>query len=275
MDVSIDIRKNAILNAQEHYERAKKAAVKVTGAQKALAETISKIEKLKTTHAVEKAKTVRKKEFKEKRWFDKFRWFESSDGFLVVGGRDAVTNEILIKKHAEKNDFVFHADVHGAPFFLVKNPSGGSIPENTMREAADAAAAYSSAWKAGLGSCDVYYVKPDQVSKKAESGEFLPKGGFMIRGTKAWFRSRELVLALGLVIGDAAIAIGGPVSAVAAKTEHYSKIGVGSLKPGELALEVKKQILRTTIREDGVKVKDISLEELQRFIPSGTGRILA
>jgi len=47
-----------------------------------------------------------------KEWYEKFRWFISSDDFLILGGRDATSNEIVIKKHTEKNDLVFHR-----PFF--------------------------------------------------------------------------------------------------------------------------------------------------------------
>lgn len=275
MDVEFDLKKSAVMNAQEHYEKAKKANEKLRGAEKALEETIERVEELKRKNIIEKEKTLKRKIVKEGRWYEKFRWFESSDNLLVVGGRDSTTNEILIKKHLEKNDLVFHADVHGAPFFVVKNPKKEGVPENTMREAAEAAASYSSSWKKGLGSCDVYQVEPEQVSKKAESGEYLPKGGFMIRGTKNWFRNTELKLAIGFVIEDEAKVIGGPANAITAKTRHYVEIGVGSLKSKELALEIKKDILRKLGKEDGTRVKRISVDEIQKFIPSGGGRTLS
>ncbi|MFH1126225.1 MAG: NFACT RNA binding domain-containing protein [Candidatus Altiarchaeota archaeon] len=274
MDVELDLRKNASLNAQERYEKAKKAVEKIKGAQEALKETEKKLEERSRIVETKGEKGIRKRDLKEKKWYEKFRWFESSEGFLVVGGRDAVTNEILIKKHVEKNDLVFHADVHGAPFFVVKNPGNKEIPEDTLRETAEAAASYSSSWKRGLGSCDVYQVSPEQVSKKAESGEYLPRGGFMIRGSKNWFKGMELKIAVGLTIGEDATVIGGPESAVATKTRYFIEIGVGDLKPKELALEIKKRILQKTNKEDGLKVKKVSIDEIQKFIPSGQGAVL-
>lgn len=275
MEVEVDLRKNASTNAREYYEKAKKAGTKIKGAERALEETAKKMDELEKKASVREEGIIVRKKHTEKRWYEKFRWFYSSDGLLVVGGRDATTNEILIKKHVDKNDVIFHADVHGAPFFVVKNPAGEETPENTMKETAEAAASYSSAWKSGLGSCDVYYVSREQVSKTAGSGEYLPKGGFMVKGRKNWFRNTELKMAVGFVIGDEVTVIGGPVKSVASKTKHYVEIGVGSLKSGELALEIKKQVLRKTGREEGVKAKNASLEDIQKFIPGGRGRTLA
>jgi len=275
MEVELDLTGSVVENAQEHYRNAKKAAEKLKGAEKALKETEAKISKLRNDESSVKKKTVRKKPEAEKRWHDKFRLFESSDNFLVVGGRDAVTNEILVKKHVDKNDVIFHADVQGAPFFVIKNPEKKTVPEETMRETAEAAASYSSSWKRGIGSCDVYQVMPEQVSKKAESGEYLPKGAFMVRGEKNWFRNMELKLAVGFITGENAVAIGGPVSAVASKTKNYAEVGVGDMKSRELAAEIKKAVLRKTSRGEGVKVKAVPLDEIQKFIPGGQGRVLS
>lgn len=275
MEVEVDLRKNASMNAQDYYLRAKKAAAKTRGAEKALADTLRKMEGLRKGSFMKKEGGIERKLAVEKRWYEKFRWFYSSNGLLVVGGRDATTNEILVKKHVEKHDVIFHADVHGAPFFVIKNPEGVSIPESTMKETASAAASYSSAWKNGLGSCDVYYVNPEQVSKTAGSGEYMPKGGFMVRGEKKWFRNTELKVAIGFVIGDEVSVVGGPVESIASKTKHYVELGVGSLKSKELAMEVRSHILRGTGREEGQKIKKASLEDIQRFIPAGGGRVLS
>jgi len=32
-------------------------------------------------------------------WFEKFNWFVSSENYLVLGGRDAQQNELLVKKY--------------------------------------------------------------------------------------------------------------------------------------------------------------------------------
>ena len=50
-------------------------------------------------------KKRRKKTEKKNRkqeWYEKFHWFFSSEDFLCIGGKDATSNEIIIKKHTEK-----------------------------------------------------------------------------------------------------------------------------------------------------------------------------
>lgn len=39
-------------------------------------------------------------------WFEKFIWFISSENFLIVCGRDAQQNELLVKRHMDKGDVV-------------------------------------------------------------------------------------------------------------------------------------------------------------------------
>jgi len=271
MDVQLDLRKSVSENARDFYEKAKKATEKIKGARKALDDTEEALKGIDSGEQPNRG--VRRKDVIKLRWYEKFRWFESTKGFLVVGGRDAVTNEILIKKHVESNDLIFHADVQGAPFFVVKNPSSVQVDEDTLRETAQAAASYSSAWKRGVGSCDVYQVKPEQVSKTAESGEYIPKGGFMIRGHKNWFRDTSLRLAVGFEIAEGIRIIGGPVKSINAKTKHYAEIVPGNLKSKELAIEVKNEVLKKCGKDAGQLIKKASIEDIQKFIPGGEGRI--
>ena len=98
-------------NASLYYEQAKKARKKVEGARAALASSRLRLEELGREKEAA-AKPVKKE------WFEKFRWFVSSEGFLCIGGRDATTNEIVVKKHVEKDDLVFHTEMAGSPFFV-------------------------------------------------------------------------------------------------------------------------------------------------------------
>ena len=79
-----------------------------------------------------------------------------------------------------------------------------------MQECADATACYSRAWKLGLATLDVFYVKPEQVSKEPNPGEYVAKGAFIIRG-KTNYLQPELKLAIS--VSNSKI-IAGPVSAV-------------------------------------------------------------
>lgn len=275
MKFKIDIRKSVPENAEFYYQEAKKAKQKVEGARKALEDTQKKIDELKKKRKVSTVEYIpEKKEIKTKKWYEKFHWFYSSDNFLVVGGKDATTNDILIKKHLEKHDIVFHADIHGAPFFVIKNPDGLEIPGGTLKETADAAASYSRAWKLGLGGCDVYYVSPEQVSKKAPSGEYLGKGAFMIHGKKQWFRGARVEVGIGFKINDEVEVIGGPVSSVESNSDYSVKVVTGNKKSGELAKEIRELILKKSKKEDAEKIKKVRLEEIQKRIPGGKGRIL-
>jgi len=253
--VEFDMRKSVPENAKNHYERAKKLKAKIPGLRHAIEESRKKLETQGSEPAGEKA--LKRKV--ERKWYEKFRWFTSSQGYLVLGGRDATTNEVLVKKHLEPNDVVLHASIQGAPFFIVKNPGGGEVPSETKKEAAVAAASYSKIWSRGAGSADVYEVRPDQVSKTPPAGEYLSKGAFMIYGEKKWHKGVEVKVAVGVREGGV---IGGPVAAVAAQTKDYVVVGVGDIPQGALAKKIRE------------KLTGAELDDLQRFLPPGGGRLL-
>ena len=96
--------------------------------------------------------TIKVKE--EMLWFEKFRWFILPEEILVIGGRDAQSNVNIIKKYAKQNDLVFHSDIVGSPFFIIKD----GISEISIAEIATATASFSRAWKTQT-SVNVYYVK--------------------------------------------------------------------------------------------------------------------
>jgi len=35
-------------------------------------------------------------------WFEKFHWFFTSENYLVISGKDAHQNEIIVKKYMDK-----------------------------------------------------------------------------------------------------------------------------------------------------------------------------
>src|SRR5664279_2995590 len=137
---------------------------------------------------MEKVIIPQKRVKKELKWFEKLRWFLTSDGLLVIGGRDATTNEMVVKKHMEPKDIYFHSDIHGAASVVLK-AGEGEITETSINQAAAFSACFSSAWSKGLGSADVYWVNSDQVSKTPQSGEFVTKGAFIIRGSRNYIRA--------------------------------------------------------------------------------------
>jgi len=257
MEVAFDLRKSLPDNAKGHYERAKKLKDKIPGLEIAIRDSKRKLESAAVEAEIKPEKMIRKA---ERKWFEKFRWFETRNGMLVLGGRDATTNEILVKKHLEPKDLVFHADVTGAPFFIVKNPGGTEVPDEAKREAATAAASYSRLWASGTGSADVFEVDPEQVSKTPPAGEYLTKGAFMIYGQKRWHKDVILKAAVGLTEDGL---IGGPVESVANKTKDYVTVQPGDTPTGQLAKKIR------------IRLGDrAQLDEIQRFLPAGGGRLV-
>jgi len=187
MELEIDLNKSVDENAGVYFDLAKKSKKKLEGAKAALEETKKKLEQLQKQEEKFFKQEELKKQKKEVKheWYEKFHWFTSSEGFLCIGGKDATSNEIVVKKYVEKGDLVFHTEMPGSPFFVIKN--GQNAGEKTLQETAIAVAVYSKAWKSGHTMADVFYVLPDQVSKEAQSGEYMSKGSFMVRGKKNIF----------------------------------------------------------------------------------------
>jgi hypothetical protein len=279
---SLNLRKTLFENAAEYYERGKKAKQKSAGALTALEESRRKLaeidqrvreaEALKTVKPVEAMEELDKRRVESKQWFEKFRWFVSSDGFLVVAGKDTVSNEVIVKKYTLPDDAVFHADVTGAPFVVIKT-EGKAPSEQALREAGEFAAAFSRAWREGAGSADVYWVKPDQLSKSGPSGESVPHGAFAVVGKRNWMRSVPLKLAVGVVGNGEVRFVGGPVEAVKAKTKTYVTIVPGDLAGKELLQQVLRALTMKLSKEQREKAGKMSIEQVREFVPYTKGTV--
>lgn len=269
----LDLRARAQDEAAEYYERAKRLKDKIDGVKNAIEETLRKIESIRIEAAkhVEEEKPL--KPARRKKWYEKFRWFFSSEGFLVIAGKDASTNEVLIRRYMEEDDIVFHADIPGSPFTIIK--TGGRQPgEETIFEAAQFTASYSRAWREQLKAIDVYWVKPEQVSKTPPSGEYLPKGSFMIYGARNWIRGVPLEVAIGFKKEDGeAKIIGGPASAISKQTNLYVRVVPGNMPSGTLAKAIKEKLISMASEDDRKMILKIPLEDIQAFIPLGQGEI--
>ncbi|MBW3004164.1 DUF814 domain-containing protein, partial [Candidatus Woesearchaeota archaeon] len=162
MKITLHLDKSLEENASIYYDKAKKYKKKIQGAKEALEKTEQKLKKLEKKKP--EPKNLETKGTIKREWYEKFRWFNSSENFLVICGRDATSNEIVIKKHTDKDDIVFHTSMPGSPFCVIKT-KGKTPTERTLEEAAQQTASYSKAWKLGIAAAEVFHVKPDQVSK--------------------------------------------------------------------------------------------------------------
>ncbi len=274
--VNLNVRKTLFANGTEYYERSKRNKQRIAGAKTALEDTYRKLAEiqakigaaeiaLNAAHEQATEKLVEHR-VKTKQWYEKFRWFVSSEGFLVVGGKDAVSNEVLIKKHTEERDIVFHADIVGAPFVVIKT-QGKEPTQRVLDETAEFAASYSRAWREGFASVDVYWVYPSQLSKAGPSGESVPHGAFTVLSSRNWMRGVILRLAIGVVTDDVARFVGGPIEAVKSKTDNYVGIAPGNVEGKDLFTRVLSALGSRVCEERREKVIRTSSEQLREFVP--------
>jgi predicted ribosome quality control (RQC) complex YloA/Tae2 family protein len=190
-------------SAQALYEEAKRAQGKLAGARAALAETEERLKDEAATASIAASRAGRPRdaaaEHRPRLWFEAWRWFLSSEGVLVLAGKDAASNDRIVRRYLGQRDLYVHADIHGAPSVVVKRsaPGAGEAGDATLREAGQFGLSFSKAWRAGLAAGDAFWVAADQVSKAARSGEFVPRGAFVIHGTKNPLKDLPLELGVG------------------------------------------------------------------------------
>ncbi|TLD06932.1 hypothetical protein PgNI_10706 [Pyricularia grisea] len=203
LEVDIKLNLSPWSNAGEYYDQKRSAAEKreKTIQQSSLA---LKSATQKITRELQKGLKQEKpviQPIRHQMWFEKYLWFISSDGYLVLGGRDAQQNEMIYRRHLSRGDVYVHADLNGAPNVVIKNnprTPEAPIPPSTLSQAGQLTVCASNAWdgKAAMGA---YWVNADQVSKAAPTGEFLPAGSFMIKGKKNELPPATLVIGFGLL----------------------------------------------------------------------------
>jgi predicted ribosome quality control (RQC) complex YloA/Tae2 family protein len=287
--ISLDLNKSLGENANIIYNKGKKADKKIKGTIPAIKKTQTKIKRLRNQKDSQDSEANFLLKKPKKHWYEKFRWFKSSDGFLVIGGRGASSNESIFKKYLEPNDLVFHTEFPGSPLSLVKNPENKTIPECTLQEAADFTASFSKAWKETWGVVKVFYVFPNQISKTPPSGEYLPKGSFMISGKKNFINDAKTELAITIKIIELENNsqdipkhfypkfICGPVNAI----KNSAKEKVLLLKPsksgltsGKLANEIKNYYIKNFSMKKKTLLQLLSTDEIILTLPSGPSEII-
>lgn len=266
-EVPLDPLESLEVNASRCYDEAKRVREKLRGLRTSLDASRLRLKQAASAPTVKTTATGAKAPAK-RFWFETHRWFYSSEGFLVVAGRDATANEKLVKRHLAPGDRFLHADFHGAPCTIIKGE--GRVPGPvTLREAAQFAVTYSRVF-AQFASADAYWVLPEQVSKQAESGEYLAKGSFMVRGTRHYESKLKLEAALGLVqLGkqgrpgaeDAPHRrlMGGPPAALRVHARRLVVVERGDTKTADAA----KQL---------APLFGVTLDEVQAVLPPGTIR---
>ncbi|MEM4555610.1 MAG: ribosome rescue protein RqcH [Acidilobaceae archaeon] len=180
------------------YKEAGEARARAEKASRARAEIESRLKELELKA---KAKTIQlRARARSLLWFERFRWTITTNGFLVLAGRDAGQNEVLVRRYLEDRDIFMHADIHGAPAVVIK-AKGTEVSEEDLEDAAVIAGCYSRAWKAGLSVVEVFWAFGNQVSKSAPPGEYVKTGAFMVYGKREYLKVR-LALAIGVALSS-------------------------------------------------------------------------
>ena len=255
-------------NAQRHFESARKQKNKNKGAIDALEDTKTQLKtaQKKETKAEATGKLNRIKRSK-RFWFESHRWSMISGGHLLVGGRDAKGNDSIVKKHLSSNDMYLHADIHGAPSCSLRSSQGfiidqqkpahipndipayrvadkledSTIDDDKLLEAATLALCWSRAWAGGGAHGTVFSVKPAQVSKTANTGEFVGKGAFIVRGQRRWFKDLDVQIGIGIVaINGVPLLMGGTPNTVKEICQRYAILAPGLTKKEQLANKIYK-----------------------------------
>ncbi len=268
-DEKIKINTKASLQsiASVLFDKAKKQSSAIGSIEEIKSKTEKKLEKVQNKTESEKD-AILVSEIRKKNWYERYRWFHTSDGLLTIGGRDAASNSAVVRKHLGKNDKIFHGDIFGSPFFILKDAQ--NAPDGSMNEVAHATVCFSRAWREGMYGVSAYWVNPDQVKKSAPSGEFLPKGSFTIHGQRNFIKSETLRLSVGIISqeGGYALTCGPP------KTIKKNSICFAVIEPHGLEMvDAAKKIRIEFSRLEEEITKKISIDDFVRVLPAGKSQI--
>ena len=277
MKVTLFIEMSVHQNAQRYFEIASKHKEKSKGAKTAVADTEAMLARAKKKESkLEKSGQVVSVKRTKRLWFENHRWTIVDGMHLMIGGRDAKGNDSVVKKHLKGDDRYFHADLHGAPSCAVKFQQGfiadphppvnlppgipafklsdnievANFSDASALQAATMALCWSRGWNGGGGAGTAFWVRPSQVSKQAETGEYVAKGAFIVRGQRNWHKDLRLRLGLGLVsINGIPLLLAGVPELVESLCLRWAEIGPGRVKREAMA----RKISTTT----GLRIDDI------------------
>lgn len=274
--VNVDVRRNVQENADRLYAESKKAAGRQDGAKVALKKSQAELAELEAKGldgfgAAPKRKQEQSRHF----WFESYRYCMGPDGALLVGGRNAAQNDAVVKKYLRDGDRYVHAAIHGAPSIVVRTPEDADAPSDADLEVAGQFAVCASrAWRQ-FGAASAYWVTPQQVNKTPRSGEFVPRGAWIVHGKRNTMDGLPMTWAVGQVsftldgtpvpATDAADRktitklVGGPPQAFAPYTDELVRMEPGDVEPNDAAAFLAERF-------------ECGIEEAQAVLPGGPVR---
>ncbi|MFX0115025.1 MAG: ribosome rescue protein RqcH [Candidatus Hodarchaeota archaeon] len=269
IQISVDLKESPFQVAERFYSRAKKAERKIPAAEASINDIklqLANTEEKKGTLLAEDEVKVLKR---PRKWFEKYHWTYTTNGFLVIAGKDARTNEEIVRKRLTDRDLYFHASIQGAPHaILLVSSTDGEPTEEDLIDAAVVAGAYSRAWKRGTGAIDVYHVLGNQVSFSAPSGEYVPKGGAIVRGRRIMHSGVILTLGIGVIFSESwAQIIAGPPTAIHERCKYHVKIIPGDIPKSKIAKDIRENFKEKADEIEKRFLKALDLNEIVSLIP--------
>ena len=250
------------------FDESKKQKGAITSIEKLIEKTEDQLEKTIEKGEIAKG-SVGFSDIRKKNWYERYRWFFTSDGLLAVGGRDSSSNSALVRKHMESNDKIFHAEINGSPFFILKDTNEDLMPLS-LEETAYATVCFSRAWQASAHGLNSFWVKPDQIKKAAPTGQSMGKGSFMIYGTRNFIKVASLKLAVGIMKEDENfLLVSGPVEPIKKNCLCYVIIEPG----GSPISDVAKKIRAEFNKSDEKFQKLFVVDDYVRALPTGSSKI--
>lgn len=259
LNVTLDYTKNIDANASDIYQKSKEIGDKARRAENAVKESIANLEKKQKGFDKARALALTRAQPTKQFWFERYKWFITSSGKLVIGGRDAHTNDNIVKKHLKEKDVYVHTDVHGAPSVILKDGSVAAPEE--LKEACIFALTQSKAWVAALMEGAAFWVYPDQVSKTPNPGEFVPRGAFVIRGKRNYEHHLKMELGIGEVFYEGHRKIMCGPAELFEHSDKYMILNPGRGKSGRKSGELAKEF-------------QVPEEEISRILPPGDVEII-
>ena len=298
-EVTVDVDTGVEKNADRLYTEAKRIEEKKAGAQEAIENTRAELEAVKKRREAWEADDSDDTDDQDgggqvdrdwlamesipirssEEWYERFRWFHTSDGFLVIGGRNADQNEEIVTKYLDKHDRFLHTQAHGGPVTVLKatGPSEPSepveFPESTLSQAAQFAVSYASTWKEGRYAGEAYLVTPEQVSKTPESGEYIEKGSFVVRGDRRYFRDVASEVAIGIQCEGETRVIGGPPSPIEDRAATAIRVQPGRYAQNDAAKLLYREFKQRFTDQSFLR-KVASPDRIQEFLPAGGSEIV-
>lgn len=171
-EVFVDLSLSALANAKEYFDlkrqtqqKAEKAEKHVVGALKSAEARISKDLERSVRQQEQQAAASALRKVRQPYWFEKFYWFITSQGRLVVAGRDDAQNALLIRRYFDAGDTcVFQMDANSS-VALIKGEHG---PQTLIQAANFVCLSSQRNWES-KSRADCYFMPREQVPKLVKS----------------------------------------------------------------------------------------------------------